>query len=1448
MFIPAPYRSFAKLLIVCLMVGTTIVRDASAQSGSAESWIVRLRPGVTEKELADGVVTLIRRHLPSSKVSTFGATNIVSVASDRDHPLRSYLVIDLDRSLSAASRRALLELDELEEIFPNHIYSIDAVVPDDSLITKQWGLDTSRIKQAWELTKGSSDVLIGVLDTGIDWEHPDLRGSLWINAPEDHNGNGRFDPWPFDEEVNGVTGDIDGVDQDGNGYVDDVIGYDFVDQTIANLGDWGVRDGEPFDDQGHGTNVSGVIGASHGDGRGVAGIAPDCRIVSLRAFDANGDGEDDDIATALIYAADNGVDIVSMSFGDYYRSPLLADAVRYAHEKGVLLVASSGNSGVPDPHYPSGFEQVMSVGAIQENGLISLFSGFGSQLSLVAPGEGIFTTARFNGYIAANGTSFSAPHVAAVAGLILSLHPERTADELRTSIELTTDERGESGWDVNYGAGVLNAERSVRHPGGGIVEIGSPRSDSGASGTGTIAVIGSIAYPTLDLWELSIGEGEIPEEWSEIGSGSRGVIDGVLGSFDAALLADTVIMIRLRGVSTSGRTIERRSRLYSDGTSPVILDRSIRPIWSADRRAVAITFRTDDLTTAELHLTPADGSTSTIVIEREEGKVGFSRQHYWFVTPREIVPGVPYRAELIVRNAAGLETIDVTESIILPESSIPLSSMRPIDAELPYGFLAPIDTTVRIDGHDDLILLNRFDGLTFDRMMLYENAEGALIPFDSSGNWVPRGFGDVDGDGLIEVLAQSENSGILFEQIEPDGTPFASILFADTTSGRFSPAALHDMNGDGRDELIYYTHEGENKEEFYVVAAWNGQRFDEVVRLPNPTAPGGQSSTNALGASDPVIRDLTGDGRPDFCFGDSDGDIVLYIQQPDGSFRMQWFEEHEGEDVEKMIAAGDLENDGRTELFFAWRPSLQLTRENEYEPPIWQLRGFTIDAAGDPQLVATEEFAYVRSTRFFRTGIHLGDLDERPGDELSLSIFPNAYVFRWDPAAGALRPFWFTDGALLNRPIITDLDADGTGETAVGDGERILFYEADATSLELLPPSGLDGWSIVDSTNFLRWDPVDGAVRYRLYRRPADSIGVPLRGIGETSGTTFVDSGSASGVVRPQPGISYHYLVTALNAADLESVGSERITIVTHAPLRLIGATAISSSQLRVTTSQPIHKALYRTGAVEVVSSEAPDKPIDLTSVLIADPTTLLITFDAARPGEEIVVTPTSLLRDAFGSPADTSISVSVTMPSDDTLNPFIAVRARAGEGKRIILTFSRPLDPASVTALSNYRIEPIGAIISAIINPDDPSEVILLLADEYPLGPFGYTYTISVDGIRSNDGSNIPDGPGSVVGFTLTASDLLELSVFPQPYSLSDESEMTFGGLPIRGIITIHTQSGVRIHRIDFNGGDGGVRWDGLLTSGETLPTGIYLYFVTVLDDRGERGETRVGKFAVVP
>ncbi len=280
--------------------------------------------------------------------------------------------------------------------------------PSNGLLKKPGTFD------AWELSSGDKEIIIGLVDTGIDYNHPDLKKNLFINSLEDLNKNGRMD-----------SGDFDGIDNDENGFIDDVLGFDFTNRAgIVNTNgdsDFTEWDNDPMDQHGHGTNVAGIIGAESNNRIGIAGVVPNVRILNARAFDPTGYGEEDDVASAILYAVSMGARIINMSFGDSQFSNLLQDVIKFAYDKGVILIGSSGNSASSELHFPSGFSQVISVGSSDINDDVSSFSNFGSTLDLIAPGSRIITSDLNSRYGFVNGTSASAPFVSGAAALILSI-------------------------------------------------------------------------------------------------------------------------------------------------------------------------------------------------------------------------------------------------------------------------------------------------------------------------------------------------------------------------------------------------------------------------------------------------------------------------------------------------------------------------------------------------------------------------------------------------------------------------------------------------------------------------------------------------------------------------------------------------------------------------------------------------------------------------------------------------------------------------------------------------------------------------------------------------------------------------------------------------------------------------------------------------------------------
>ena len=291
-------------------------------------------------------------------------------------------------------------------------------VPNDPYWSLQWGPQKIEADWAWNTTVGDSSVLVAVIDTGIDYTHPDLADN----------------------------------------YVP--LGYDWVN-----------NDSDPLDDFGHGTHCAGIIAAVLNNGIGVAGLAQ-VQIMAEKIFDNWGFTYMDWIASGIIHAVDMGADIISMSFGGYADSQLLRDAIKYAYDSGVLLVAAAGNDDTNMRHYPACYDEVIAVAATDRYDNKAYFSNWGEWIELAAPGVDIYSTMPTY-YVTMNdygysmnydymsGTSMACPHVAGVAALVWSLYPNKTRDWVRFWLQNTADDLGDPGFDVYYGYGRINARKAV---------------------------------------------------------------------------------------------------------------------------------------------------------------------------------------------------------------------------------------------------------------------------------------------------------------------------------------------------------------------------------------------------------------------------------------------------------------------------------------------------------------------------------------------------------------------------------------------------------------------------------------------------------------------------------------------------------------------------------------------------------------------------------------------------------------------------------------------------------------------------------------------------------------------------------------------------------------------------------------------------------------------------
>src|SRR4051794_7521659 len=292
---------------------------------------------------------------------------------------------------------------------PSAIARAAQVGGTDPLSVQQWALrddDAMGTESAWRQTTGA-DVTVAIVDSGADLDHPDLAPNLWTNPGE-------------------VPGNR--VDDDDNGYVDDVHGYDFVG-----------GDGDPQDANGHGTHVAGIVGARGGNGIGGSGVAWHARLMIVRVLDADARGTTTAVAQGIHYAVDNGARIVNLSLAGPTATADLEEAVRYAQDHGALIVAAAGNSGAnlaSTPTYPAAYPEadVLGVAATAPGGGLSSVSDYGPGADVAAPGEQILSTALDGGYEWRTGTSMAAPHVTGALVLLAAARPDLDATGLRDAL------------------------------------------------------------------------------------------------------------------------------------------------------------------------------------------------------------------------------------------------------------------------------------------------------------------------------------------------------------------------------------------------------------------------------------------------------------------------------------------------------------------------------------------------------------------------------------------------------------------------------------------------------------------------------------------------------------------------------------------------------------------------------------------------------------------------------------------------------------------------------------------------------------------------------------------------------------------------------------------------------------------------------------------------------
>lgn len=342
-------------------------------------------------------------------------------ASHGTKTIKRIAALNLDVINTATSRGVITGDKNVVYAEPDYIYETN-FEPNDPSYKDQYALKNTEASQAWDITKGDSNLVIAIIDTGIDLDHPDLKDKL-------------------------------------------VPGYNAVNPALS-----------ADDDNSHGTHCAGITAATTNNGVGIAGLAANCKLMPVKVMTAQGSGTTDAIADGITWAVDHGANVISMSLGGPGGGQAMTDAVKYALSKNVPVIAAMGNNGTNQMSYPAAIPGVLAVGASDNQDKIARFSQYGRWISVVAPGVNILsTTPNHDNYLnksypatitknysLMSGTSMATPYVAGLVGLIRSKYPQLNPAEIKARVEKSCDKvQGLTAYDDHYGYGRINARKAL---------------------------------------------------------------------------------------------------------------------------------------------------------------------------------------------------------------------------------------------------------------------------------------------------------------------------------------------------------------------------------------------------------------------------------------------------------------------------------------------------------------------------------------------------------------------------------------------------------------------------------------------------------------------------------------------------------------------------------------------------------------------------------------------------------------------------------------------------------------------------------------------------------------------------------------------------------------------------------------------------------------------------
>lgn len=860
-----------------------------------------------------------------------------------------------------------------------------------------WGVSKIDSLGAWQVNTGSPGTVVAVVDTGLDFTHPDIQGNIWQNPGETGvDGNGQ------DKQSNGV-------DDDANGYVDDWRGWDFYS-----------NDNNPTDDHGHGTHVAGTIAATTNNGIGVAGVSWQAQVMPLKFLGATGSGYTSGAVLAIRYAADNGAHISNNSWGGGGWSQTLADAFEYAHDDGMTHLAAAGNSGADSSNYqPAAFPTVITVAATQYNDTRAYFSNYGAKIDVAAPGVDTLSlrasgtsmgTAVGSLYTRASGTSMATPHVAGLAALIISEHPDWSNEQVRQVIRSSADDVGSPGRDDYYGYGRINAAVAMSMGEPPVALLTAPL------GTikGEVDITGTVGGNGLQGYVLEYATAAAPTTWVELAAGTEPKNnETIYASFDTSLVPDGVLSFKLTATSNTGQVYEviapKVDNVYL--TAPEDNDLTATPaVVEVSGRAAGTGFTGFEV----LHgvgENPSSWSSDGVTLAGSGGApVDGGALATWDTS------SVTAAGEYTVKLVTHLDGRDESEQVtVYLDPDIHPGWPQQIDSDSTHAFM-DTPTVADLDGDGSAETLYSYLDLLY-----VVRADGTPYPgWPKQFNymsWSQRSpaVGEIDGDPELEIVF---NDGAYTFAWNHDGSVVPGWP---VYCGTYTMPAIVDIEGDGSSEVV-------------LVGVYKSNSGIRIVNGDGSIRPGWPVATPAPWQGQPAVGDIDGDGLKEIVFTGSYGDTYAY--NDDGSAVPGWPVATHSSVSYSYPALADFDGDGDQEVVVG--SNLK---------KVYVLNGDGSPLDGWPQ--ATVGYVYSSPA--------VGDIDGDGALEIVAGCsmyggYSTRKLYAWE-ADGTLIDGWPVTAGSTNHtyygygsPAIADIDADQVAEIIVDNDTRYLnAYEGDGT-------------------------------------------------------------------------------------------------------------------------------------------------------------------------------------------------------------------------------------------------------------------------------------------------------------------------------------------------------------------------------------------------------------------